>query len=220
MKLKKIFVTLCALSMVTITYSRRRGFGDVKRITSEKSFEKYARKGLVAVLFYEQGRKPRRRGDATEQERKAWDVLEDKNDDYLAMLKAASDRYLYEEGDLSFAAVDLAREPELRQQADFTVRTTPTVMLFNFGIPIRDSFGNPVQLTGFATQSDLYNFIDSNVGEKLKERKEEKAKIRKRKLEEAKIRSYYAPYFYWGYGYPYYWGWGYPYYGYRWGYWW
>jgi len=218
MKLRKfIIIVLSIVSSAQLIDARSRR---AKTIKSERSFDKYARRGLTAVLFYKQGKRPRRK---EEMARAQWEKLNDKNDNLIAMFSAASKNFLYEEGDLDFAVVNVARRDELAQIArQYGVATFPTIVLLNFGNQIQSKLGASAKLSGYVTQSQLNRFIKNSIGQKLEKRKKQKAEYRKKRLEQARIRAYYAPYYspYWGYGWGYpYWGfgWGYPYYG-RW--WW
>lgn len=179
----------------------------VKKATSTRTFERYlGRAPHAVVMFYEKDRKALR--DDSKMRRKI-DRLED-------MFHGVSERYRYKEGDLVFIKVNITSEKMRTVAHDYGVNAFPTFMLFKYGSKLNAGQMMIGMASGELSGRRLEKFIESNLKESIDKIIQDKEDERERRLEEAKIRSYYRPYWGWGFGWggPYhywhrpYWGWG------------
>lgn len=148
------------------------------------------------VLFYQDDR------DIRCDEKKCEDI-----ENLLTMFNRTSDTWLYRDGGLQFIKVNTAKRSSLEDlKEEFFIGNEPVFILFKEGFPITDDNKQIAMLSGFATRTELMNFINENIGQDLQANADNKAEERRIKAERA---EYYWSYPYWGW--PYYGGWPYYY---------
>ena len=155
-------------------------------VRSDRKFDQLViRHNYAVVMFYQSDKKVRK--DPTF--KRKMDRLEN-------IFKSLSERYKYEEGDLVFLKVNIAKNDLAMVSRDLDVTQVPAFLLFEDGESIKGNIGKPVSLVGFISRDDLGMFIDAHLGEQIEEIVEEKEKIRKQRREEARLQSYSYPYSY------------------------
>lgn len=175
--------------------------------TSAKTERKFNRMiknpkyNLAIALFYESEKRMRRENPE----------LYRKLKNLKSMFKDASKVFKYEDADLLFMTINLARPKNQGLQSRYNIASTPVFMLFKDGYPYKDKAGNALILEGSPTRPQLQAFIDKNFEEDIEKNRRRNQEIRQKRIEQARARAYY-----WGWGYPY-GGWGYGGWGRPWG---
>jgi hypothetical protein len=167
-------------------------------VRSADSFDSMLARAPYSVVFFYDKSRETRKDPAT---RGAIKGLE-------TMIRSLSKDPGYQEADLQFLRVDIARRnlSELAQR--YRVQTFPTAILF-LG---REATGS--RLVGKLYRDQLRALINRTFKTQMQSILKEKEEKRKRDLERARIRAYNAaswgPYWGWGsgYGYPYWGGYG------------
>jgi hypothetical protein len=178
----------------------------VQFVVSASSFERAIGKTPYAVvLFYNHDRAMR----------KADSDLYVHNTQLEAIFKGASDRSIYQQAEIQFLMINVAKSRLTTIAADYGFNKFPVCVLFKNGMPMVTPQRQRAVIEGFFHAEQLHSLINSCWGKDiemaLKDKREERREI-------ARERAYYAPSLSFGWGYPsYYGGWGYPYGGY--GYW-
>jgi thioredoxin-related protein len=102
----------------------------------------------------------------------------------IRMYDDVSDYRLYDDADVMFLKVNVARK-ELADVAHlYGVQTTPTIIFFSNGQRLLDAQEIPVALTGFVIRPDLQSLIDQYYGQEVQRRIENKEEKRRQIVQE------------------------------------
>jgi thiol-disulfide isomerase/thioredoxin len=184
-------------------------YAESQQITSAGRFRRLLnKKELVAALFYE--------------------TEDPKNGDFVHGLKGTfnslSKRYT---DDVTFAMINCSKAALEDLAPEYGVTKMPALVLFDDGHVVRAHGGKPAMLIGYSDRKSMQNFMDSYVGDRIKERlheakrdQQDREQKKERRVVKRTTRVYNAapywntyPYYGGGYG-PYYGGYyGRPYFG-------
>jgi len=186
-------------------------FGKYQNVKSERNFLRTVRNpkfNLSIALFYNAVRE--RTKDPVQRE--AMEMRVKRNRSTKDMFKEASKIFRYDDADLMFSAINVGKRRTKDMARHYEVSTIPTFMLFQDGLPYKDSAGNVVKISGFLERPQLEQFINDYFNKLIEKNRKRNQEIRKIRIQQNLARSY------WGWGWGGYWGWGYPYGGWGWGY--
>jgi len=202
--LKNILYLFLAFSVMGVLKNVLATHTSVK---AQRKFNRMIRNpkyNLAIVLFYASAKRMRKENKE----------LYEKLQSLKSMFKNTSKVFKYDDADLLFMTVNLARKKNQDLQEMYKIQATPVCMLFKDGYPYKDKAGKLQYLGGFPKRPQLQALINRNFQEDIERNRKRNKEIREKRIEQARARAYYwGGYGGWGYG-----GWGYGgYWGRPWG---
>lgn len=153
----------------------------VRTVMARRDFEQTVAKGpMVVALFYEN-----EKGNTT---------MRNQNKGLIRMYEDLSKYRLYDDADIIFLKVNVARKDLAELAKLYGVGTIPTFIFFKDGQRMMDHRGSVADLQGFVSRADLQSFIDMHYGEQIKKYVANKENRRQQII--AEENESWKPYFY------------------------
>lgn len=170
-------IFLMALAIVVTTQAR------VRTMQAAREFDQQLGKSnLMVVLFYDAANKRESRAD------------QDNMRSFFKMYEAISSRKLYDDADLIFAKLNMKNQAVSTLVQRYAIADSPCFILFIKGKPVVGGDGKIVQLTGFVSEHELQEFINTYCMKNIKTMVNDKEQNRKERFIKSQEES--DPYFY------------------------
>lgn len=114
-----------------------------------------------------------------------------------------SSKRFYSDGDVLFMIVDLSKRGLETLAKTFKISQSPTILLFEYEVPVKNKEGELITLKGFADDQSIDSFIDDFLGSSIEDYIQRKAEIRQEQRERFEAaQEYNRPSLYYGIGFP------------------